>query len=167
MNGKIFGEKQGMRKKSAILLMLSLSLITFSLLTACGKYGDPQPEKSMRSFDWEKVNITPAYVNLSAPVNDCLDVTALMTGVYTNLDSVILELANIDKPEDCSDCPFRPTESYILDNLSQAFNRQSGTLNFSYCPGKQSKAYRARIIGTNIYNTARHAVSPEQMVVMP
>ncbi|MDR1242095.1 MAG: hypothetical protein LBM00_04830 [Deltaproteobacteria bacterium] len=138
-------------------LVLSMLLIMPGLLTGCGRYGDPKPRQSNRSFAWEQVDIT-----FDA---DCLKIDALLSGVYTNLDTVVLELSAGDSPENCSTCPFRPTESHILDDLNQIFDRQSGKLQFFHCPYAQSNAYRARIIGTNIYDTARPVASPEKLAV--
>jgi hypothetical protein len=138
-------------------LVLFLALVIPGLLTGCGKYGNPVPRQSTRSFAWEQVDISLE--------TGCLKIDALLSGVYTNLDTVILELSAGGGPEDCSTCPFRPTESHTLDDLNQIFDRQSGKLQFFHCPSTQSGAYRARIIGTNIYDTASPAASPEKLAV--
>ena len=135
-------------------------LVCFCLaaLASCGKKGDPKPRQASRSFVWQEVSITPA--------SGCLDVMATMSGVYTNLDSIILELAPVKGAEDCPGCPFQPTEHYKQDNLSKAFNPQSGVLHLTYCPRVKAPAYRARIVGTNVFDTSRHAVSAESLVIM-
>ncbi|MDL2306479.1 hypothetical protein LJC48_00415 [Desulfovibrio sp. OttesenSCG-928-C06] len=139
------------------LAMLALCLVI--PVSGCGKAGAPKPRKSSRSFVWQQVDIVPA--------GKCLEVNAVMSGVYTNLNSVLLEIDGVSGPEDCPGCPFQPSETYKSDKLSEIFNPSTGTLKFSYCPREQADAYRARLIGTNIYDTTRHAVSTERMIVMP
>ena len=147
------------KRPTNILIFAALALCLALPLHGCGKTGDPKPRKSSRSFVWQQVDITPA--------GRCLEVNAVMSGVYTNLSSVILELDGVSGPEDCPGCPFLPSENYTSDKLSDIFNPNTGTLKFSYCPRQEADAYRARLVGTNIYDTTRHAVSMERMVVMP
>lgn len=146
------------RLVSHLFLLAALLCMSMVLIAGCGKVGDPKPRQSSRSFVWQQVEIVP--------LANCLEVRAVMSGVYTNLDRVILELSG-GAPEDCPGCPFQANEFYSADNLSDIFNPQNGTLRFTYCPLERSTIYRARLIGTNIYDTSRHAVSKELMVVMP
>jgi hypothetical protein len=145
-------------QKFGARVVLFLGFLALSLSTACGRYGAPEPRQGSRSFSWEKLDINADTA--------CLEFNALVSGGYTNLDTVILELS-ADIPGNCSNCPFKPTEIYTLDDLSQNYDRQSGNLQFFYCPAEQSPDYRVRIIGTNIYDTARNAISRVQTVSRP
>ncbi|MDR2891944.1 MAG: hypothetical protein LBV80_02505 [Deltaproteobacteria bacterium] len=149
-----------MTKKILPLSALCLLLAILFTLPACGVKGDPKPRQSSRSFVWQEVTITSA--------GACLDVNAVMSGVYTNLSAVMLELSEVNGPQDCPGCPFLPSETYTVDNFDRLFNRQNGTLRFSYCPRTPTAmSYRARLIGANVFDSSRHAVSPEQTVAMP
>ena len=150
-----------MINKPILLRLTALLLPVFLVLAlpACGKKGNPVPRQASRSFVWQDVQIMP--------LNRCLAVEAVMSGVYTNLDSVILELSAVNSEEDCPGCPFITTETYITENLPKKFDSTNGVVTFSYCPDKPvAKAYRARLIGTSIFDTSRHAVSPELFVIM-
>ncbi len=105
-----------MTKKILPLFVLCLFL---AALPACGIKGDPKPRQSSRSFVWQEVGITPA--------GSCLDVNAVMSGVYGNLSGVMLELSGVNGPEDCPGCPFLPSETYTVDNFERLFNQQNGT----------------------------------------
>lgn len=144
---------------SPVRILLLGMMLCLPLLAGCGKYGDPQPRQASRSFVWQEVNITP--------IANCLEVQAVMSGVYNNLESVLLEIDPVNGPEDCPGCPFEPSESYTQEKNSKVFNPNRGTLHFTYCPRQKGAAYRARIVGINVFDTSRHAVSGEHMVIMP
>jgi hypothetical protein len=142
-----------------ILVLGLLICLCPAALSACGKDGDPKPRQSTRSFVWQEVNITP--------IANCLEVRAVMSGVYNNLESVILEMDAVNGPEDCPGCPFSPGETYTQEKNSKVFDPNRGALHFTYCPRQKGAAYRARIVGVNVFDTSRHAVSAEHMVIMP
>lgn len=146
-----------MTKARSSNFMLALILLSV-LLGACGKTGDPVPRMATRSFVWQEVEVEPA--------GECLDVQAVMSGVYSNIDSVLLEFANVENG-DCPGCPFVAKEQIQVPDLSNAFDQNSGELRFSHCPRDKAPAYRLRLVGTNIYDNTRHAVSPVKYIEMP
>ncbi|MDL2313491.1 hypothetical protein LJC36_00750 [Desulfovibrio sp. OttesenSCG-928-C14] len=145
--------------KSRLICILALALaLCAPLLAGCGKKGPPKPRVTARSYVWQHVE--------AAPVAGCLDVQAVMSGVYTSLNSVILELDPMRGPDDCPGCPFQVRESYVVTNLAQNFDAENGYLRFSYCPLEPSPAYRLRLVGANASDGARNAVSAETLVLM-
>lgn len=125
---------------------------------ACGKTGNPKPRQTTRSFAWQEVEASPA--------GACLELRAVMSGVYSNLDAVLLEFADV-ADGDCPGCPFVVKEQIKVPDLNKAFNQNTGELRFSHCPRVKAKAYRLRLVGINIYDTSRHAVSPVKYLEMP
>lgn len=144
------------RRTSAFALFLALFLPF--VLSGCGKTGDPRPRQATRSFAWQEVNVVPA--------GDCLDIRAFMSGVYSNLESIQLEFADVSEG-DCPGCPFLVKDRSEVPDLNKVFNPATGELRFSYCPRVPAPAYRLRLVGINIYDTSRHAVSPVKYVEMP
>lgn len=133
-------------------------LVLCSGLAGCGKTGTPKPRQATRSFVWQEVNVTPA--------GDCLDIQAIMSGVYSNLESVLLEFSDVSDG-DCPGCPFVVKEQIQVDDLNKAFNAATGELRLSHCPRVRAPAYRLRLVGINIYDTSRHAISPVYYIEMP
>ena len=121
-----------MTKPLRALFAAALTLCLLVPLVGCGKEGPPKPRKSSRSFVWQQVDITP--------VGNCLEVNAIMSGVYTNLSPVILEIDGVSGPEDCPGCPFQPSETYSSDKPSEISNPNTGTLRFFSCPLEQAEA---------------------------
>jgi hypothetical protein len=116
------------------------------------------PRQITRSFAWQEVTVTPA--------GPCLDINALMSGVYSNLDSVLLEFADVSDG-DCPGCPFIVKEQIEVRDLGESFNQERGELRFSHCPRVAAPAYRLRLVGVNIFDTSRHAVSSVKYVEIP
>lgn len=152
-----------MTEPDTVKKLAALALAAFLLagLAACGKKGPPTPRQATRSFVWQEVNITP---NVSGK---CLEVNALMSGVYRNMESLVLELAAVNGEEDCPGCPFLATERHEIKSLTNVFDPNKGTVVFGYCPREEALSYRARLIGVNVFDSTRHEISPEQLVVMP
>ena len=136
----------------------ALALLLVFVLSGCGKTGDPRPRLATRSFAWQEVEALSA--------GPCLDITAVISGVYSNLDSVLLEFADVSDG-DCPGCPFIVKEQIELRDLNKLFDQAKGELRFSHCPRVKAPAYRLRLVGVNIYDTSRHAVSPVKYVEMP
>lgn len=145
--------------KARLCLLLFTLAAAACLLSACGKTGNPRPREISRSFVWQSVE--------AAPAGGCLDIYGVMSGVYGNLDEVVLELAEVINGQDCPGCPFIPKEQIRVRNLGETFNSTTGELRFSYCPTLPADAYRLRLVGINVFDTSRHAVSKEIFVTMP
>lgn len=138
---------------------VSVALLSLCLVMAgCGRTGDPRPRQATRSFAWQEINVTPS--------GDCLDINALMSGVYSNLEAVMLEFADVSD-EDCPGCPFMVKEQIPVRDLNQVFDAAKGELRFSHCPRIKAPAYRLRLVGINVYDASRHAVSPVKYIEMP
>lgn len=144
--------------KSRFIPLVAVLLCFALLASGCGKTGDPRPRQATRSFAWQEVSATAA--------GECLDISALMSGVYSNLDAVVLEFADVSEGE-CPGCPFLVKEQIPVQNLAKLFDQSKGELRFSHCPRQKAPAYRLRLVGLNMFDTARHAVSPVKYVEMP
>lgn len=143
-----------MNRFLGIVCLLALACI----LASCGKTGDPKPRQATRSFVWQELEVSPA--------GSCLEVRAVMSGLYSNLDAVIMEFANVSDG-DCPGCPFTAKEQIQVPELAKIFNQNTGELKFSHCPRVKARAYRLRLVGVNVFDTSRHAVSPVKYVEMP
>lgn len=143
--------------------LVFLFLLSGLLLAACGKSGEPRPRQTSRSFVWQEIS--------AAPFAGCLEIRGVMSGVYANLDSVILELAGLDGLDgqggSCASCPFTAEESVTVRDLRKVFDAARGEVHISHCPALPSSAYRLRLVGINVFDAARHAVSPEVVVHVP
>lgn len=141
-----------------IRTMFCLAFCGLLLLPAgCGKTGDPKPRQATRSFVWQEVEVAQA--------GECLDIHAVMSGVYSNLEDVFLEFSGVDEG-DCPGCPFLVQEQIRVERLNKVFDQNRGELRFSHCPRQKAPAYRLRLVGINIYDTSRHAVSPVKYIEM-
>ncbi len=141
------------------VLVLAVILLACHSLFSCGKTGNPRPRQASRSFVWQSVEAYPA--------KNCIDIHGIMSGVYSNLDEVILEIADTAPGLDCPGCPFVAGQQIIVRNLGETFDSARGELRFSYCPQTPAPTYRLRLVGINVFDTSRHAVSPEVFVEMP
>jgi hypothetical protein len=122
--------------------------------TACGKKDPPEPRDSSKTFRWTAVN-----AEITGP---CLGFSGALEGAHGNLNSVRLELAAVNGPEDCPGCPFVPREITQFSPSEAGFDPAGGEVAFAYCPAP-AMAYRWRLIGINIYTSLPHAVSPVKM----
>jgi hypothetical protein len=141
------------------LVRLLIPALLLSVFSACGKAGPPRPRQTSRSFAWQKVS--------AMPVAGCLDIHGVMSGVYSNLDQVILEFSENGDGQDCSGCPFLPGEKIVVPDLGKVFDSDRGELRFYHCPPLPASAYRFRLVGVNIFDSSSQAVSPEIFVSMP
>jgi hypothetical protein len=134
--------------------MVLCLILCLPALTACGKKGPPEPRDSSKTFRWAEVN-----ADMNGP---CLGFSGSLEGAYGNLDSVRMELAPVNGPEDCPGCPFVPRETALFSPSEADFNPGTGELAFAYCPAP-AMAYRWRLIGISIYTSLPHAVSAVKM----
>jgi hypothetical protein len=135
-----------MLRLCAVFTLLACAALVFG----CGKKGNPEPRDSSKAFSWEYVE--------AAMAGKCLAFSGKLQGAYGNLEGVRLELAPIGGEDDCPGCPFTPREVYLYNPTDAGFNDKSGTIGFSYCPGK-GEGYQWRLIGISVYSSLPHAVS--------
>ena len=127
-------------------------------LSACGKSGEPHPRANSRAFVWQEINARPA-------LPGCLEIYGRLSGAYTNLDAVFLEISVESADRNCQDCPFRVDEKISLDYLGGIFDAGKGEIRFIHCP--QVPAYRMRLTGINVFEPSRLVHSMEISVPMP
>lgn len=127
------------------------------LLAACGKEGMPQPRDTAKAFTWKSVTAKES--------GNCIIFTGLFEGAHENLDQIRLELASVNGPEDCPECPFVPKEIVFFSKQEAGYNDSLGEIRFSYCP-KKAPAYRWRLSGVSIFNSIPHSISSVRVIVM-
>ncbi len=143
-------------KHTGILTAVCLLCLLLPAGLGCGKRGDPEPRDQARAFSWSETEATLT--------GKCLTFTGTLQGAYNNLDSIRLETAPVRGPEDCPGCPFVPREIITFSPAGAGFNRNTGTITLTYCPGP-AMAYRWRLIGVSVYNSLPHAVSPVRLTL--
>lgn len=145
------------RHRFLAVLIACLGLLCLLETAGCGKTGYPQPQDESRSFRWKESD--------AKAVGDCLAFTGSFEGQYQNFDGIRLEIARLNGPEDCPGCPFVPQEVTELSPGEAGFDRQNGTIAFSYCPQK-AKAYRWRMAAISIFNRLPHATMTDRLIVV-
>ncbi|MDL2316688.1 hypothetical protein LJC59_06370 [Desulfovibrio sp. OttesenSCG-928-A18] len=134
-----------------------LALVMLLGLGACGKTGFPEPQDPSRSFAWKEVN--------AKVIGRCLAFTGSFEGAYENFGGLRLEIAGLDGPDECPGCPFVPEETNEISPREAGFDRNSGSIAFSYCPQK-ARAYRWRLAGISVYSRLPHATMVDRLVVV-
>ena len=132
------------------LCALFTLLVCVAFAAGCGKKGNPEPRDGSKAFSWEQVDAVMA--------GKCLAFSGKLQGAYGNLEGIRLELSPVGGDNDCPGCPFVPREVYLYNPTDAGFNEKSGTISFSYCPGK-AEGYQWRLIGISMYSSLPHAVS--------
>ena len=126
-------------------------------VTACGKYGPPQPQDPKRNFSFAATQ-----ANVSG---NCLNFTTQVEGAYENIDRIRLELSPVNSEDDCPTCPFSADEVIFFMPNETKMDASNGELTFSYCP-KPAKAYRWRILGISRFSSIPHAMTLPQFIEM-
>lgn len=135
-----------------------LLCLAFSLVCAgCGKKGLPIPEDSSRSFSWQSVE--------AKVVGSCVVFSGAFEGAYENFDGLRLEIAQVSGPDDCPGCPFVAKEVTEISPRDAGFDRNTGSLSFSYCP-EPANAYRWRLAGISRFNRLPHATMNDRIVIV-
>lgn len=146
-------------RSPALLLRPLLAVLLASsvlLLAACGKEGMPQPRNTAKTFAWKNVTAKES--------GNCIIFSGIFEGAHENLDQIRLELASVNGPEDCPECPFVPKEIVFFSKQEAGYNDALGEIRFSYCP-KKAPAYRWRLAGVSIFNSIPHSISPVRILV--
>ena len=103
-----------------MILAVLLSLAALAALTACGKKAWPEPIKAEDRFEFTAPKTVLA--------GGCLGVEVGVTGAVANLSELILEIG----PDDCPDCPLRPSRLLRYDDPTQ-FMPEPGTVRVRAC----------------------------------
>lgn len=145
---------------SPLVLRLAIACLSFIFilqLQACGRKGLPEPAINSELFSWHNVSAAPGS-------RSCINIHGEVSGSYSNLSSVVLELQPID--ESCLGCPFVPMESHTLP--ATEIGLQGGSrFNITYCPTTPSTEYRWRLTGKNRVPATPSIQTPVRVITMP
>lgn len=136
--------------------LLTLCLAAF-LTAGCGKKGMPVPKDASKSFSWKEVQ--------AQVIGKCLAFSGSFEGAYANFDGVRLEVAQVNGPDDCPGCPFVATEVTEISPKEAGFDKNTGSLAFSYCP-QPANAYRWRLAGISRFNRLPHATMSDRISIV-
>ena len=141
-------------KRNFFVLFLLISIGLF----ACGKKGDPLPQKIDQLFSLQNVfaNINP---------EGTITVMGTVVGSKENAQSFTLELEPIE--EDCIGCPFVPTERFTKTPAEAMVNRGTGEFSITILPSTQSNIYRWRVVVRNSVSGLPSVVTPAFKVNKP
>ena len=132
-----------------------LLLILLAAIQGCGKKGLPVPNDNRDLFAWtgSSMVILP---------NNCLTVSATLSGNIANLTDVVLELQPLLPDNTCSGCPFTPTERAEFAESAVRGHPEVNTIRLAYCPQEQASSYHWRLVGINIHRRFSYALTPIQ-----
>ena len=111
----------------------------------CGLKVWPEPDADQEKFG---ISVTDQQIELG-----CLEIHAVISGNYRNLNRITLELEISEEP--CPTCPFLATESISLEPGSPEVTLTENRLNITRCGLDPDKYYRARIRASNVYSIIR------------
>ena len=126
--------------------------------TACGKKGDPLPQKVNQLFSLQNVFI------IYNP-EGTLSVQGTIVGAIQNVQAFTLELEAVD--EDCIGCPFVPVEKHSETAQAVWGDRRHSQFSFSILPHAKSNVYRWRLVVYNAVSGLTNAVTPVYKVNKP
>ncbi len=141
-------------KTYSFLMVLCL----FILCAACGKKGDPLPQKVDQLFHLQNVFV------IYNP-EGTLSVQGTIGGAIENVQAFTLELEAVD--EDCIGCPFVPAEKHSETAQEVWGNGRSSQFSFSVYPHVESNVYRWRLVVYNAVSGLTNAVTPVYKINKP
>lgn len=127
------------------ILVLMLVFVIFG----CGKKVWPEPDAEEEKF---AISITSHEMH-----DDCLEITAEISGNHKNLSTITLELEALDEP--CPACPFLVSKSVVLPPGSPEVKRVENMLTITHCGLDPDSYYRVRLKARNIYSVIREETS--------
>lgn len=136
--------------------VITLCLLVFC--TACGKKGDPLPQKVNQLFSLQNVFI------IYNP-EGTLSVQGTIVGAIQNVQAFTLELEAVE--EDCIGCPFVPAEKHSETAQAVWGDRRHSQFSFSILPHTKSDVYRWRLVVYNAVSGLTNAVTPVYKVNKP
>ncbi len=135
------------------------ALLLFAVLTAaCGKKGDPLPQKVDQLFSLQNVFVT-------YNPEGTLTVQGTVVGAIASVQAFSLELEAVD--EDCIGCPFVPAEKYTQTPEEVWGGVRRADFGFTVYPHTRSTVYRWRLTVHNAVSGLPNAVTPVYKVHKP
>lgn len=128
------------------------------LCAACGKKGDPLPQKVDQLFSLQNVFVV-------YNPEGTLTVQGKLVGAIENVQAFTLELEAVD--ENCIGCPFVPAEKHSEMPQEVWGASRSPQFSFSVLPHTQSNVYRWRLVVYNAVSGLTSAVTPVYKVNKP
>lgn len=135
-----------------------LALCLFILCAACGKKGDPLPQKVDQLFSLQNVFVV-------YNPEGTLSVQGTIVGALENVQAFTLELEAVE--EDCIGCPFVPAEKHSQSAYEVWGGVRSSEFSFSVYPHERSTVYRWRLVVYNAVSGLTNAVTPVYKVNKP
>jgi hypothetical protein len=131
------------RKQSIVRGAESLLLLVMILaVLGCGHKEWPRARAAQDVFTWSEVNISRTV--------DCATVSGTLRGGYANLDSVSLQIEEMEA-EPCLICPFFPDRVVNLGLSDPMVTVQGPKVTLLVCGFDPNRSYRLRLVGRNIY----------------
>lgn len=127
-------------------------------LFACGKKGDPLPQKIDQLFSLQNVFAT---INPEGTIT----VMGTVVGSKENAQSFTLELEPVD--EDCIGCPFVPAERFTKTPAEALVNKEKGEFSITVLPSRVSNIYRWRVVVRNSVSGLPSVATPAFKVNKP
>lgn len=141
-------------KKYSLFFLIVLAVFA----AACGKKGDPLPQKIDQVFSLQNVFMT-------YNPEGTLTVQGSVVGSLESVQAFLLEIEAVD--ENCIGCPFIPAEKYAKTPNEVWGDGRKKDFSFTVFPHTQSGAYRWRLVVHNSVSGLPNAVTPVYKVLKP
>lgn len=144
-------------KKYCIFNMFCV-LCMFAALAACGKKGDPLPQKIDQLFSLQNVFMT-------YNPEGTLTVQGTVAGSVASVQAFVLQVEAVD--EDCIGCPFVPAEKFTRRPEEVWGGNRRADFSFTVFPHEKSSVYRWRLIVHNSVSGLPNAATPVYKINKP
>ena len=139
-----------MLKKTVQYGLCLFCCLLLGTVLACGKKGDPLPQRIDQLFSWRNVFVT-------LTPEGGLSVAGSVSGAVRNVQSMKLEVEPLD--DACPTCPFIPLEIFPV-SLNEAWEGSGPSFSFTVFPVTKASAYRWRLVGQNVVPSLPEVLSP-------
>lgn len=137
-----------------------LVIFSAACILGCGKKEWPSPNVQEEEFTLKYVNSTRA--------QNCLRLTARVSGEQDNLSAVTLLVQDLGEGADCPTCPFRVSRTFRLSRGDPSLSLEGNTLHLQVCGLESGGDYRFKLVGENIYpeigKTRTRTFSPQEKI---
>lgn len=144
-----------MKKNIVVFFCLLCCLLAGA---ACGKKGDPLPQKVNQLFSLQNVFVT-------YNPEGTLTVQGTVAGSIQSVQAFTLELEAVE--EDCIGCPFVPAEKYTQTPDEVWGGTRRADFSFTVLPHTGSTVYRWRLVVHNAVSGLPFAATPVYKVHKP